>query len=222
MQGVVDDIKLLCLSIREMSTLIPKTGKELYDCSIDEINLNNSAWVLVQEDDENTFFSQDKIELMKCYTRYIIMHHQLIYRKVSVINKGIPGISLGMLCSTIGSACFSVYSIVKKGSIISKSTEALNCAFFFFIIYLFDAGGERMTTEWENLRNVLYECQWANKPMWFKKMLLIIMTQNNKKIEIKPFGLTVLNLNNFAVKLQEAIFFLVHIFFFNQSLIKSN
>ncbi|XP_075235889.1 uncharacterized protein LOC142333006 isoform X2 [Lycorma delicatula] len=165
MQEVVNDIKLLCLSVREM--LIPKNGENSCQCSIEEINLKNSAWILVQEDDENGSFSEDNIELIKSYTRYIIMHHQLIYKRVSIINKGIPGASITTLCLSIGYACLSVYSLVK----------------------------------WENLRNVLYDCQWINKPTWFKKMLLIMMTQNNKKIEIKPFGITALNLNNFAVSI---------------------
>ncbi|XP_075235887.1 odorant receptor coreceptor-like isoform X1 [Lycorma delicatula] len=199
MQEVVNDIKLLCLSVREM--LIPKNGENSCQCSIEEINLKNSAWILVQEDDENGSFSEDNIELIKSYTRYIIMHHQLIYKRVSIINKGIPGASITTLCLSIGYACLSVYSLVKKSSLISKLTEVPYCAFLFYLIYLFDVRGERMTTEWENLRNVLYDCQWINKPTWFKKMLLIMMTQNNKKIEIKPFGITALNLNNFAVSI---------------------
>ncbi|XP_075235689.1 odorant receptor 43a-like [Lycorma delicatula] len=68
----------------------------------------------------------------------------------------------------------------------------------FYIMYVFDVRGELIVTEWENLRNALYEYRWINKPKWFKKMLLIIMTQNNKKIEIKPGGIMILNLRNFA------------------------
>lgn len=77
MERIVNDIKLLCLLIREMLTLIPEKGKESYH--FEEINSNNSDWIFLKNE-ENDYFSEDKSRLMKNYLRYIIIQHQLIYK----------------------------------------------------------------------------------------------------------------------------------------------
>ncbi|XP_075235514.1 uncharacterized protein LOC142332783 [Lycorma delicatula] len=200
MEVVVNDIKLLRLSIKEM------------DQTIKSIQKNNRCYTDLQDTKMNVFnksninycFPEDKLRLMKTYTRYIVITHQLIYRKINVIKKGIQGISFALKCGVCVYACSSIYYIIKKDSMTQKMLETFLCGFTFYILYVFDVRGERIITEWENLRNALYECSWISKPDWFKKALLIIMTRNNKPIEIKPFGLMVLNLRNFAASVNDA------------------
>ncbi|XP_075210783.1 odorant receptor 43a-like [Lycorma delicatula] len=72
------------------------------------------------------------------------------------------------------------------------------CVLIFYLMYLFDVSGEKINNEWEKLRNALYGCYWMNKPEWFKKVLLIMISCNNSPMEVKPHGLFVLNLRNFA------------------------
>ncbi|XP_075213536.1 uncharacterized protein LOC142319766 isoform X2 [Lycorma delicatula] len=54
----------------------------------------------------------------------------------------------------------------------------------------------------DEIRRCLPYCSWLNKPLWFKKSLL--MTRANTPLEIKPHGFYVLNLENYtSIKILE-------------------
>ncbi|XP_075236450.1 uncharacterized protein LOC142333312 [Lycorma delicatula] len=89
----------------------------------------------------------------------------------------------------------------EKDDLLFKIIEIQLSLTICYLIYIFDNSGEQINTEWENLRDSIYACNWINKPEWFKKMLLIMMTRNNRPIEVKPYGLFVLNLRNFSASI---------------------
>ncbi|XP_075235993.1 odorant receptor 43a-like isoform X2 [Lycorma delicatula] len=53
-------------------------------------------------------------------------------------------------------------------------------------------------TKDENIYRSITAISWYDKPQWFKKCLLLMITRANKKIEVKPYGLYVVNLRNFS------------------------
>ncbi|XP_075211970.1 uncharacterized protein LOC142319026 isoform X2 [Lycorma delicatula] len=166
MKIVVNDIKLLCLTINELDYVTLKSdiksinNQQNYQNYVENNNLPKSKY------DENIRheYSEKEIKFMKDYLVYIIKYHQLIYRKILIIEKGIQAVSVTFKATAAFVCCTSIYFIVK----------------------------------WENLRKALYGSQWLNKPKWFKKMLSIVISFNNKPMEVKPHGLFVLNLRNYA------------------------
>ncbi|XP_075222258.1 odorant receptor 49a-like [Lycorma delicatula] len=91
-----------------------------------------------------------------------------------------------------------------KSDIYFKISEGLQCLVATYLTYLLDVSGENIITEGENLRNAFYEFSWIDKPESLKKALLIVMAQSNIPIQIKPLGLHVLNLKNFALVMNAA------------------
>lgn len=63
----------------------------------------------------------------------------------------------------------------------------------------------------EELHQAVTECSWVNKPHWFKKGLLLMMLRTCKPLQIKPYGLYVLDVKNIVV-----VIFLLTRFFFHK------
>ncbi|XP_075233692.1 uncharacterized protein LOC142331575 isoform X2 [Lycorma delicatula] len=53
------------------------------------------------------------------------------------------------------------------------------------------------SNKYDELRRCLGECSWVDKPQWFKKMLLTMIIRSLAPFHLKPFGLYVINLENF-------------------------
>ncbi|XP_075233331.1 odorant receptor 56a-like [Lycorma delicatula] len=66
------------------------------------------------------------------------------------------------------------------------------------VLYLYCSDGQKIIDEHDKLRQCLAECSWVDKPQWFKKMLLIMMIRSTAPFHIKPFGLYVINAENFV------------------------
>ncbi|XP_075236432.1 odorant receptor 43a-like [Lycorma delicatula] len=80
---------------------------------------------------------------------------------------------------------------MKIGYFISALSEIL-------ILYAYCTNGQKIINESDELRRAMGECPWLDKPLWFKKMLLLMMTKAQATLQIKPFGLYVVCLNNFV------------------------
>ncbi|XP_075236214.1 uncharacterized protein LOC142333324 [Lycorma delicatula] len=193
MKIISKDIKLLSFSVNEMEYIISMNVKS-------KIN----PQIIYKYGNE---FTENESILVKGILICIIKHHQLIYRKLKIIDKAIQGISMALKCGACSYTCMSVYMMVQKDDIVFKLIETQLCIQIFYLMYIYDSSGEEINTEWENLRDSIYECNWINKPEWFKKMLLIMMTRNNRPIEVKPYGLFVLNLRNFSASINASYSF---------------
>ncbi|XP_075235494.1 uncharacterized protein LOC142332764 [Lycorma delicatula] len=58
----------------------------------------------------------------------------------------------------------------------------------------------------ENMRRALYNCNWVDKPNWFKTSILSMMIRSTKLLELKPFGLNsfAMNIDTFMMVLKAA------------------
>ncbi|XP_075236063.1 odorant receptor 10-like isoform X2 [Lycorma delicatula] len=97
-----------------------------------------------------------------------------------------------------------MYWLQVDETILSKVSDFLRILIVSVFTYIFSSISQNLINEDENLRNTLYECSWINKPEWFKKSLLIMLTRTNKPLQIKPFGLYVINLNSYATMMNAA------------------
>ncbi|XP_075236053.1 odorant receptor 43a-like [Lycorma delicatula] len=131
----------------------------------------------------------------------MVRNHQYVYKKINAVKEGVEGIAFAYNGVVSIFICISIYSITQKENLFFRIPEGLNAS---FLIYFFHNEAERIKTESKRLAMSVYDIPWIDKPKWFKKYLLIIMTRCSNPVEIKLFGLSELSLKNFAVILNAA------------------
>ncbi|XP_075232977.1 odorant receptor 56a-like [Lycorma delicatula] len=94
--------------------------------------------------------------------------------------------------------CISLYlSIESNNNLIQIGCICL-VLIFCNVLYFYCSDGQKIIEEYDELRRCLAECSWVDKPQWFKKMLLTMMIRSTAPFHIKPFGLYIVNLENFV------------------------
>ncbi|XP_075233792.1 uncharacterized protein LOC142331656 [Lycorma delicatula] len=93
--------------------------------------------------------------------------------------------------------CVFLYLSIELNNNLLKAGCLLIATFVCLLFYFYCISGQKLTDEYDELRRCLGECSWVDKPQWFKKMLLIMMIRSFAPFHIKPFGLYILNLENF-------------------------
>ncbi|XP_075228185.1 uncharacterized protein LOC142328364 [Lycorma delicatula] len=134
---------------------------------------------------------------LKLYTKYLVTEHDSICRNIVNVNRFVQ-LSITVinqcLCLTI---CTFMYLSIEIDNEVMKivclGIALLQSVLFYFYCW----NGQILIDEYDELRRCLGECSWVDKPQWFKKMLLIMMIRSKAPFQIKPFGLYVINLNNF-------------------------
>ncbi|XP_039294259.1 odorant receptor 43a-like [Nilaparvata lugens] len=71
--------------------------------------------------------------------------------------------------------------------------------FFFTNLILFTIyqNGQRIFNQNDRLRKSLLEIPWTGKPRWLRQTMHIMLTQANRDVQIKPYGIFVLNYMSF-------------------------
>ncbi|XP_039287262.1 uncharacterized protein LOC120351979 [Nilaparvata lugens] len=161
---------------------------KLFHMNLKELNLNFEA--IEQAEDQSTDY-----EKLKPVCRRIFVHHQLIYKKTRMINKGVDFIVMYYNPFICFQLCLAIFCIVKL-DFLSK----IKYGFAFFTVllmsFIYCEKGQSLETEGEELRNTLYSCNWIGKPSWFSRSLMILMIQNNRIPKIEAFGVLQLNRKN--------------------------
>ncbi|RZF35095.1 hypothetical protein LSTR_LSTR009687 [Laodelphax striatellus] len=137
---------------------------------------------------------------LKRIMRHVAIHHQVIFRKVDILNSGLKFRLFYFNTFSCLQICLSIFSFM-KGEFTFKMKHGvvifgvvMNC---FFICDL----GQRLQDEGEKIRNdLIFGCNWLNKPNWMNKMLLFMMIQNNKLPKLGLFNVFTLNRNNLRVR----------------------
>ncbi|XP_075233299.1 odorant receptor 67a-like isoform X2 [Lycorma delicatula] len=93
--------------------------------------------------------------------------------------------------------CVFLYLAIETNNTFMSIGFLCSAVFESLLLYAYCIHGQRLIDEYDELRRSLAECSWVDKPQWFKKMLLIMMTRSNAPVCIKPFGIYIINLENF-------------------------
>ncbi|XP_039277233.1 uncharacterized protein LOC120349899 [Nilaparvata lugens] len=141
---------------------------------------------------------------LKRIMRHVVEHHKVIFRKVGILNSGLKFRLFYFNTFSCLQICLSIFSFM-KGELTFKIKHGIvifgvvmNC---FFICDL----GQKLQDEGEQIRNnLIYGCNWLNKPNWMNKVLLFMMIQNNKLPKLGLFNVFTLNRNNLRVIVQGA------------------
>ncbi|XP_039279074.1 odorant receptor 4-like isoform X1 [Nilaparvata lugens] len=174
------ELKFLCQSFREIDLRVEKYVADQKNVIVDG-----------NEDDL-------KNKYLRIYLRNLVLHHQSIIEVVNELNRA-SSFLVFMFNQIIScQICMSLFGSQVDDKVLKLKYRILAIPIL-FSFGMFCYYGQGIGNEDEEMRKAVLHCSWERKPLWFKKDLLLILTRLNKPLEIKPLGLYVLNLRNFAV-----------------------
>ncbi|RZF36320.1 hypothetical protein LSTR_LSTR006584 [Laodelphax striatellus] len=96
--------------------------------------------------------------------------------------------------------CTYIYSIIE----LRKSRFLIQLIFALMLLYAFSSYGQRVVDVGERSSNFLYEIRWTEKPDWYQKHLLLMLTRSANSMELHFFGLMSVKRTLFTKVLQAA------------------
>ncbi|XP_075236517.1 uncharacterized protein LOC142333380 [Lycorma delicatula] len=196
------EIQLFCILINEIDDIIYNyliTNKELEL----QTNLNNQSF-----NENNNFITESEMNFknifkyrLKKYLKQVADHQKYIYRMHKSLNKSVSISSLILNETVCLLGCMCLFWIAETNSIIQIVEYALFLSSAVIVLYFYLSCGQKIVDEGENMRIALYECNWVDKPKWFKTSILMMMIRSTKMLGLKPFGLNgfMLNMNTFSM-----------------------
>ncbi|XP_039278480.1 uncharacterized protein LOC120350126 [Nilaparvata lugens] len=169
-----------------------------FQMNLHELSLNFDA---IEAEDKHVSFEDERYEGMKKVFRKICVHHQRIFRKVEMLNKGIDFIVIcynPYLCFQL---CLAIFCIMKV-DLLFKIKYGFAFITVLVITFKYCELGQELENEGEKLRMALYTCSWTGKPSWFGRSLSIMMIQSHRVPKIEAFRFLTLNRINLRVIVQ--------------------
>ncbi|RZF36375.1 hypothetical protein LSTR_LSTR002971 [Laodelphax striatellus] len=138
-----------------------------------------------------------KIATLKADMRRVIACHQKICRNFRVCADNANSTTITITSLAVIESCFNAYRTLQSQTL----KEAVNFVMLFglvnlMILYLFN-NGQRLFNQNDILRRCLTELPWIDKPRWFRQAVHMMMIRANYDIQLKPYGIFVINLNSF-------------------------
>ncbi|XP_039291551.1 odorant receptor 43a-like isoform X2 [Nilaparvata lugens] len=95
-------------------------------------------------------------------------------------------------------SCVDAYSILKATELRKAAVSVIMFFFTNLILFTIYNNGQQIFNENDRLRKSLLEVPWTDKPRWLRQSMHIMLTQANRDVQIKPYGIFVLNYMSFA------------------------
>ncbi|XP_039297750.1 uncharacterized protein LOC120354508 [Nilaparvata lugens] len=94
-------------------------------------------------------------------------------------------------------SCTVAYFMLTSNDILKRVNFAIMFVIMNICVFAVFFNGQRIFNQNDILRQALADVSWTDKPHWFKKTLHIMMTRAHIDLEIRPFGIYVLNYLSF-------------------------
>ncbi|XP_039275533.1 uncharacterized protein LOC120349444 [Nilaparvata lugens] len=126
----------------------------------------------------------------------IIVFHQNLCRETNNMNKGLQRILLIFINSCAIQMCLGFFSLTEGDDNILKYLTFSTCVLIFLT---FICGfGQMIKNKVNILRVTLAQFEWVDKPEYYKKSLLVMITYAARDLEINPYGLYSLDMQTFT------------------------
>ncbi|XP_039284832.1 odorant receptor 85f-like [Nilaparvata lugens] len=135
--------------------------------------------------------------MMKQLTAY----HQTILRIHSSFDEHCRFLIFGFSFAVTFQACTYIYSIVEM----RESKYVIQLSFALVLLYAFSIYGQKIVDAGELVNQSIYECNWTEKPLWYKKHLLIMLIRSSQSIEFHCFELVSVK-NTFFMKVLQTTY----------------
>ncbi|XP_022200678.2 odorant receptor 43a-like [Nilaparvata lugens] len=177
-----------------------ETEMQLLCQSLEEIGMMSGSGnesVLVYKSDTEKVQGNEDVKLRQFFSS-IIQHHQHILRLVSLLSKHLRLVIVTFINIYGLQTCLYMIFLLKMKETGIRMKYAMIYCVILVIMYSCTKSGQDIKNKGEKIRMSFYECAWVNKPQWMKRSLLVMMSKSVEPIELKPFGLYVLDLNCMA------------------------
>ncbi|XP_039293119.1 uncharacterized protein LOC111056235 isoform X2 [Nilaparvata lugens] len=201
---IVEELQMYCIftAVYMASYTMADEFDLLFTC-LEEIDQNIRDFSHVKRNMKLDFnyerFNSTYENQLFVFLTKIIDHHSSLYSNVELLNKRIGTLCLG----TINAWTFQLFVLIMF--VYDNKDTATRIKFVFLalaiivLMIMCASIGQTISTKGEKLRRAIWDCSWVDKPEWFKKSILMMMTRSTRPLEIRPFGLYVLDLRRFAV-----------------------
>ncbi|XP_039294307.1 uncharacterized protein LOC120353683 [Nilaparvata lugens] len=125
----------------------------------------------------------------------LVHEHQLICRNTEYFGRVSSKIIFGIVNLYGSQICIYLIFITLIDDIYVKVRYIICYAVVFAFIYFISWNGQIITDLGRRLKLTLFQSSWIDKPVWFRKTLLFMMTRASKDILIRPFGLYILGID---------------------------
>ncbi|XP_039295658.1 uncharacterized protein LOC120354002 [Nilaparvata lugens] len=171
------------------------TELKLFNIESDE---EGEEWGEEEELGEEVVYEED---VLRQQMRLRLVHHQTIVRGLTFLAEYMQIKWFYLNGYTTMQLCIAIICLLKGEPIIRVKYFAI-LLIIIVITYFYSELGQHIVDECEKMRTNLLYCDWIGKPLWYKKSLALIMTQNNRLPEIRLFNIFTMNRNNLSVVVQ--------------------
>ncbi|RZF47990.1 hypothetical protein LSTR_LSTR002056, partial [Laodelphax striatellus] len=178
---------------------------ELFRLNFDDLNLyfdyngmEETSNVRILRENIEGKDCEEESDLKKLMT-HVTKHHQIIFRKVKILNSGLRFRLLYFNAFSCLQICLSIFSFM-KGEATLKIKHGLVILGMIFNSFFFCDLGQKLQDEGEKIRlDLFYGSKWVGCPNWLIKMLFVMMLQSNNLPKIGLYNVFTLNRNNLRV-----------------------
>ncbi|RZF33026.1 hypothetical protein LSTR_LSTR007587 [Laodelphax striatellus] len=132
--------------------------------------------------------------LLKFHASALVKSHVILASDIKALNKGINGLAVGYMNVMALQICMYLFCILEFENIVIRLKYAFCILFVILVMSVCTSFGQKIINAGDLLSQELYNCPWLEMPNWFKRSLLLMMTRSFRKMELKPYGLYVLDM----------------------------
>ncbi|RZF47688.1 hypothetical protein LSTR_LSTR005705 [Laodelphax striatellus] len=144
-------------------------------------------------DESWRMYSVENESVLKEQTRMLVAYHQKLYDTIKILGKNAgfgTSVSNTNICLI---NCIYLYIFVKTDMVVIRIFTFCYVIFSFFLVFFYCHCGQNIINRNEDVRRRLSEVAWMNRPKWFQRALILMITRSNAEVHLKPYGLYVLN-----------------------------
>ncbi|RZF49284.1 hypothetical protein LSTR_LSTR013373 [Laodelphax striatellus] len=127
----------------------------------------------------------------------LVQCHQRITRNNKICNDNSAFMISAIILPITTDSCVNTYFLLKSNEVKKAVTSAITFLLINLCIFLFYLNGQRIFNQSEIVRKSLAELPWTDKPRWLRQTVLIMLTRANVDLEMRPYGIFVLNYMSF-------------------------
>ncbi|XP_039277920.1 uncharacterized protein LOC120350023 [Nilaparvata lugens] len=176
-------VSALCL-ITEMELLVVALN------DLDEKDKNTNGNVNFNKIEKTSNNSLDK------YMAALVKEHHIICRGLKTLNTGASCMNLGFYNVFALQMCLYILFVIEMDEMVARIKYTVTGIIVFSISISGSKIGQDVADQGERLRLAMYQSEWIDKPVWLQKFILLMITRASRNMEMKPYGLYVLNMSS--------------------------
>ncbi|XP_039280700.1 uncharacterized protein LOC111054017 [Nilaparvata lugens] len=146
-----------------------------------------------EKDGDCRMYGVESERQLREQTRMLVAYHQKLYNTMKILSENAGfGTSLSNIVICLMN-CVYLYLFVKTNVVVIRIFAFCFVTFSSFLVFFYCHCGQNIINKNEDVRIRLAEVSWINRPKWFQRALILMITRSNAEVHLKPYGIYVLN-----------------------------